>query len=99
MARILDTTPAFDAFARKSSLETPVRREMLWKERYENAHPQVFEAFYETVGSSDGRAALVRELSRVRSRVEVAAPIVRRHIEEVEPKLVEAFDLPAEPSP
>lgn len=99
MARILDTTPAFDAFARKSALDTPVRREALWKERYESAHPQVFEALYETVGSADGRAALVRELSRVKTRVEVAGPIVRRHIEEVEPALVEAFELPAEPSP
>jgi hypothetical protein len=99
MARILDTTPAFDAFARKSALETPVRRELLWKERYEKPNAHVFEAFHTAVGEGDGLAALVRELSRVRTRVEVAAPIVRRHITELEPALQSAFDMPDDPSP
>jgi hypothetical protein len=99
MARILDTTPAFDAFAKKANLETPVQREYLWKERYESAHPEVFEAFNATYGSSEGRGALARELSTVRKRVADAAPAMLANVEEVDPALARAFELPPEPSP
>lgn len=99
MARILDTTPAFDAFARGAFLESPLIRERLWEERYEGAHPEVFEAFYAGSASTEGRSNLVRDLSTVRSRVRDAAPIERRLIEEVEPAVQEALGLPADPAP
>ncbi|MDP9419295.1 MAG: hypothetical protein M3P53_03955 [Actinomycetota bacterium] len=99
MARILDTTPTFDAFARGAFLESPLIRERLWEERYEGAHPEVFEAFHAGSGSTEGRSNLVRDLSTVRSRVRDAAPIERRLIEEVEPAVQEALGLPADPAP
>src|SRR5437763_12005805 len=84
MARILDTLGAFETFARKAALETPYQRETLWRDVYEAAHPHVFEGFYSSDGSPSGRAAVVRELSRIRSRVEEAAPVVRQAIEGAE---------------
>jgi len=77
MARLLDTIAGFESYARKAALETPLQREALWRERYESAYPEVFEAFYASHGSPEGRPAVARELSRVRSRVEEAAPVVR----------------------
>ncbi|MBA3956256.1 MAG: hypothetical protein H0X58_06295, partial [Acidimicrobiia bacterium] len=63
MADILDTSPAFEAFARAAFVESPVVREQLWKERYEAAHPEVFVAFYDGHGTSEGRSSVVRDLS------------------------------------
>ncbi|HWC12176.1 MAG TPA: hypothetical protein VG455_13255 [Acidimicrobiales bacterium] len=99
MARIVDTIPAFVAFARKANIETPIRRELLWKERYESEHPDVFEAFNPQHGSTEGRTALAKELSTVRARVEAAEPVVRSAIEEIDPLLAETLGLPPEPSP
>jgi hypothetical protein len=99
VARIVDTIPAFVAFARKTNIETPIRRELLWKERYESQHPDVFEAFNPQYGSTEGRTALAKELSTVRARVEAAEPVVRAAIEEIDPALAVALDLPPEPSP
>ena len=87
MARILDTLGEFETFARKAALETPYQRETLWRDVYEAAHPHVFEGFYSSDGSASGRAAVVRELSRIRTRVEEAAPVVRQAIEDVEGRL------------
>ena len=99
MARILDTAPTFDDFARNAFLESPHIRERLWKERYEGKHREVFDAFYAGSGNADGRANLVRDLSTVRTRVRDAAPVERRLIEEVEPAVQVALGLPADPSP
>ncbi len=87
MARILDTLDDFVTFARKAGLETPIERESLWTEIYEDAHPQVFEGFYAADGSPSGRAAIVREVNRIRKRVEEAAPVVRQAIEDAEAQL------------
>ena len=99
MARILDISSDFDAFARQAFLESPVLREGLWRERYEGAHPEVFEAFYAEQESTEGRVALVRELSKVRRRVGEAAPVMRQLIEELDPAVQKALGLPREPSP
>jgi hypothetical protein len=99
MARILDTTPDFHALARKVGLETPLQREVQWRELYEGAYPQVFEAFYAGDGAPEGRAAVAREMSRIKMRVNEAAPVMRAHIEEVDPALGKALGLPPEPSP
>jgi len=99
MADILDTSPAFEAFARAAFVESPVVREQLWKERYEAAHPEVFVAFYDGHGTTEGRSSVVRDLSTVRTRVRDAAPIERRLIEEVEPAVCETLGLASEPAP
>ncbi len=85
MARIVDITPTFDDFARLAALESPIVRERLWRERYQSAHQEIFDGFYAGYGTPEGMHALVRELSRVRSRVEEAAPAVAKLVEEVEP--------------
>ena len=99
MARILDTAPTFDAFARSAFLESPLIRERLWEERYEGEHREVFDAFYARNASTTGRSNLVRDLSTVRSRVRDAAPVERRLIEEVEPAVQAALGVPADPAP
>ena len=99
MARLIDTIPEFEAFAKGAALETPIRREILWKERYEAAHPEVFEAFYAAAGPPEGRAAMMRELSKVRERVGEAAPVMREHVTEVDPRLAEVLGRPSEPAP
>ena len=99
MPRIIDTAPTFEEFARGAFLESPLVREQLWEERYEGAHPEVFRAFYDGHGTTEGRSNIVRDLSTVRQRVREAAPAERRLIEEVEPAVQQALGLPAEPSP
>ena len=99
MPRLLDTMAGFEAFARKAALETPYMREAIWKEKYEAAYPDVFEAFYATHGSPSGRAAIVRELSRVRQKAEEAAPVVRDAIKKVEAGLPGLLELPADRTP
>jgi len=99
MARILDTTPAFEDYARTAFLDPPVLRESQWRERYEAAHPEVFAAFYADQPDQSGRAALVRELSRIRQLAREASPVVARIIEEVEPVVAGALGLPVPPEP
>lgn len=99
MARILDTSPAFENYARTAFLDPPALRESLWRERYEGAHPEVFEAFYADHADQSGRAALVRELSRVRQQARAAAPVVAGIIEEVEPRVAEILGLDAAAAP
>ena len=95
-----DTVPAFEAYARKAGLESPLRREMLWKDHYQAAHADVFKAFHEAVGRSEGGlAAMVKELSSIRNRVREAAPLMTSIIEELDPRLGELMGLPPEPSP
>ena len=52
-----------------------------------------------TAGATSGLTALVRELSDVRARVRDAAPVMTGMIEELDPKLPEILQLPAEPAP
>ncbi|MDQ4133631.1 MAG: hypothetical protein M3179_10605 [Actinomycetota bacterium] len=99
MARIVDTVPEFEAFAKSAGLEIPIRREMLWKDRYQKAHREVFEAFFAAAGPPEGIPAMMRELSRVRERVAEAAPIMRAHIDDVDPRLADVLGRPAEPAP
>ncbi|HWH35133.1 MAG TPA: hypothetical protein VNT56_07410 [Acidimicrobiales bacterium] len=99
MADIVDTSPAFEAFAKAAFIESPVVREQLWEQRYEGVHPEIFAAFYDGHGTTEGRPAVVRDLSTVRSRVRDAAPVERRLIEEVEPAVRQALGLEPEPAP
>jgi|GEM_PF-1269941 len=98
MARILDTIPDFEAFARKAGLESPLAREALWKEVYYGSHPEVFEAFHEAQGGREGMHAVVRELSKVRMRVKDAQPVMPGLIEEIEPKVREAMGMDGAPA-
>jgi len=99
MPRILDTTPAFDTFARKVALHTPLQREGQWAELYESQFPEVFEVFDAQYGSAEGRTALAKELSKVRARVVDAAPVMRAHIEAIDTTLARALGVSLEPSP
>lgn len=99
MTRVIDTLAGFEAYARKAGLETPMVRESLWAERYEGAYPEVFEAFYATAGPPSGRGALVRELSKVRKRVEEAAPVVRDAVREVDALAPSVLGTAPEPAP
>ncbi|MEO6121464.1 MAG: hypothetical protein ABIW46_02405 [Acidimicrobiales bacterium] len=99
MARILDTTPAFEAYARTAFLDPPALRDSQWGERYEGAHPEVFAAFYADHPDKSGRAALVRELSRVRQLARESAPVVAGIIESVEPAVAAAMGLTLPPEP
>ncbi len=99
MARIRDITPAFEAFARKAFVESPINRDQLWERRYEAAEPDVFEAFYGCIGEKAGRAAVVRELSLVRERARAAVTAVSSAIEELEPVVREMLGVAPEPSP
>ncbi|MDQ3679984.1 MAG: hypothetical protein M3378_05455 [Actinomycetota bacterium] len=99
MARIIDTTPAFDQFASSAFLESPIMRGQQWVEQYEGAHPDVFEAFYAEQGQPERGNPLVRELSRVRQQAAEGGAATREAIEEVEPAVAEALGLPPSPSP
>ena len=99
MARIRDTTPAFDAFARWGFLESPAVRENEWGPRYESQLADVFEAFYARAGEPRGKAALVGELSQIRKRVEAGRPVLQETIERVEPAVRELLGVPDDPSP
>ena len=100
ITRIRDTLPAFEAFARKAGLESPLKRELLWKDHYRAANVDVFRGFDEaTAGATNGMPAMVRELSSIRTRVREAAPVMTAMIEEVDPTLQELLGLPEEPAP
>ena len=99
MARIVDTTPAFEEFAAAAFLESPVMREQQWVERYEAAHPDVFAAFYAEQGQPERGNPLVRELSRVRQQAREGGAATKAVIEEVEPAVARALGLPETPSP
>lgn len=92
-ARILDTIPDFEKFARKAGLESPVIREQLWSDLYRNKHPEVFEAFFAEQSGREGMHALVRELSKIRVRVKEAAEVMSGLINEVEPAVRQTLGL------
>lgn len=99
MARIVDTTEAFEAFGRRAFLQAPSEREQRWAQDYEGAHPELFAAFRAAHGSVERRDAAARELSRLRGQAREAAPVVRDLIEETEPAVRDTLGLPADPSP
>lgn len=99
MARFLDTIPTFDAMARRAFLESPYIRERLWEESYEQAYPEVFEALYSLAPRGNGRNAMVRELSSVRERAAIAAPVMASLINELEPTVAEALGVGTATSP
>lgn len=84
MPRIIDTSKAFDAFAASVEMETPLIREMRWKETYEGGYPEVFDAFYTAQGSRDRPAGMLHNLSRVRRHAREAAAALPEIIEEID---------------
>ncbi|MGQ0521142.1 MAG: hypothetical protein ACT4PX_08335 [Actinomycetota bacterium] len=99
MPRILDTLPAFDDYARKAFVDTPVMREMRWRELYESAHPEVFKAFYDDSAVQEGRSAVVRELTLVRERAREGGPVLHRAIDELEPAVRRVMGVAPTPDP
>lgn len=99
MARIIDTVPAFEAYARTAFLESSGLREQQWQERYEAAHFDVFASFYAKEPATAGRKALVRELSSLRQRVAEAGTAMTRILEEIDPKVKEALGITQATSP
>ena len=99
MARIVDILPSFEDYARQVFVDTPFVRESKWKDIYEKAHPEVFEAFYADQGEQVGKSAVVRELTIVRERVREGGPVLHRVIEELEPAVREALGLAPTPDP
>ncbi|HET9051375.1 MAG TPA: hypothetical protein VFO60_06695, partial [Candidatus Dormibacteraeota bacterium] len=85
MTRIIDTIPAFEDFAGQAGLEGPLRRDQMWREVYEAAHPEVFAAFHAIPGMSPRPARMVKELSAIRRLASDSAPIVREVIEQIDP--------------
>ncbi|MEO7837642.1 MAG: hypothetical protein ABIS21_08395 [Acidimicrobiales bacterium] len=99
MTRIINTVPAFEAYARTAFLESSALREQQWQERYEGAHAEVFAAFYAEEPATDGRKALVRELSSLRQRVGEAGTAMTEILEEVDPQIQTALGVKATSSP
>lgn len=96
--RLLDTTAAFEQFAKKAFLEpVPVRTD-LWRRHYEEAHPEVFEALRAECGEL-AVTAIVRNLSQVRRMADEAGSVMPKLIEEVEPAVQQALDTPDAPRP
>lgn len=99
MPDILDTIPAFEEFAREAALESPVFREKLWRQRYEEAHAEAFEGYYATQTSRSRPTRMVRELAAVRRRVEGYAPVLRQAIEDVDAVVRDLLDAPTGAAP
>lgn len=99
MTRIVDTTPEFEAFAQAAALESPYRRDEMWRELYEGAHRVLFDAFYALPGMSRRPGRMTKELPAVRRAVGAASPALREIIGEVSPAVQEILGLPAEPAP
>ena len=99
MARVLDILATFEAYAKKTFVDSPVVRESRWKELYEDAHPEVFAAFYADQGDRVGRSAVVRELTLVRDRASEGGPVLHRIIEEIEPAVRDALGVAPTPDP
>jgi hypothetical protein len=98
-ARIIDTAPAFEAFASRAALESPFVRQQLWRDQYEAAHRDVFAAFYAGDASPRHPLAQVRELARVRQQARDGAAALGTVIEEVNEAVGVLLELPPEPAP
>ena len=99
MTRIVDTAPTFAECAAAAALEAPFVRERMWRERYENAHPDVFDAFYAGVSSRRRPVAQVRELRRVRENARAGAAAMEALIADVEPAVRAALGVAETPAP
>lgn len=99
MARVLDILASFEAYAKKTFVDSPVVRESRWKDLYEDAHPDVFAAFYADQGDRIGRSAVVREMTLVRDRVSEGGPALHRIIDEIEPAVRDALGVAPTPDP
>lgn len=99
MARIIDTAPAFEAFARGAALESPLIREQLWRDNYEASHADVFAAFYAGDVSTRHPLAQLRGLSRVRIQARDGAAALGPIIDEAEAAVRTLLDVPPEPAP
>lgn len=81
-------------------MESPLRRELLWKDTYQAANSDVFKGFAEVSGGAgDGLAAMVRQFSEVRQRVREAAPVVTLIIDEVDPDVARVLAVDTDPAP
>jgi hypothetical protein len=96
--RLLDTTPAFEQFAKKAFLQPPVVRSDLWRRHYEAAHPDVIEALTAECGELSV-PAVVRNLSHVRRLVTEAAKAMPDLIAEIEPKVQRVLNVAGDPEP
>jgi hypothetical protein len=96
---VLDITPSFLTFARKAGLESPLIREQLWRELYVDAHPDVFDGFFSTHGAPEGAHAVVRQLSKVRARIEEAREPVRAAVEDLDPIVQESLGIDGDEAP
>lgn len=96
--RLLDTTPAFEQFAKKAFLEPPVVRTDLWHRHYEAAHPDVIEALTAACGELTV-PAVVRSLSHVRQLAHEAGKVMPDLIAEVEPAVQQVLDVAGDPRP
>jgi len=77
-----------------------LQRERLWESHYQAANADVFKAFNQaTGGSGGGTAAMVKELSGIRTRAREAAPVMVEILDELDPRLGKLLELPEEPSP
>lgn len=99
MADVLDLIPTFETFARKAALENPIVREQLWRELYQRAHSEVFSAFLQAHGSPEGHQAVVRELSRVKTRATEAHEPVIQAIQELDPYVAHTLGIEGDASP
>jgi hypothetical protein len=91
--RLLDTTAAFEQFAKQAFLQPMPLRTDLWHREYEGAHPEVFEALRKECGEL-AVTAVVRNLSQVRKMADEAGSKMPELIEEVEPSVQQALDAP-----
>lgn len=98
MARLLDTTPDFVAYAKMAAPEAPWLRENLWEEHYRSVFAEVFEAYAREQGNPDPKH-LARRLYAVRERVEKAASLWPGILAEAEPRVRDLLDAGEVPAP
>lgn len=94
MPKVIDTTPDFLSFAADVQMESPLTREMRWRDRYEAAHQDVFDAYYTAQGSRDRPSSMIHNLARVRRHVDETAQALPSIIEEVDPAVGRAMGYP-----
>lgn len=99
MAQLVDTAPAFDAFAKAAALESPFVREQLWRDRYEAAHADIFAAFYSGDVSPRRPLLQLRELARVREQARDGSAALAPVIDEVDETVRVLLGAPTLPAP
>ena len=99
MPKIIDTSKTFDAFAASVEMETPLIREMRWRDSYEAEYPDVFAAFYTAQGSRDRPAGMLHNVSRVRMHVQQAATALPAIVEEIDAAVGQALGFEPDEGP